>query len=411
MTSFGVVGPSYESDSDYETLQALSLVLMASRWILVGQYATVLWFARKRKNAILPLTLQMGTLIMSALILLGVSFSFNDTNGLNGQISWYIVLVFESLSILSISSYWSSFSFRHTCLSERVGLLTLIIIGEGIIGFSKTLSKIAGSFASTSMLAGQATSAVLITYFLFHLYFDHVNTDYFGTIRKHVWAILHYPLNLAFLLTLSGTNQLALWSVAQQQVTTVEVLFGKALSAGPGDRAAIVRTLNDTVNSLEADFSSSPPIPRIIETGLEELLAGTITNDDADSSATAVIIFLLQSYGYDLTSYSTAALGPFVTIIVSAYLYFLISAGAALLILAMLLWLGKKETSKLEWGCIGIRTVIGTGLCLIAVMVVSYDDKASDGSTWGNFVLSGWLLPTVVLCYGFGRSEFSFGRI
>ncbi len=306
MTGFGVVGPKYQNDNDYTTMQALSLVLMASRWVLVCQYATVLWFARKQKNAMSPLLLQLGTLIVSAVIFLGLSFSFNESYGFSSQIGWYIVLVFESLSILSISSYWSSFSFRLTCLSERVGLLTLIMIGEGIIGFSKTLSKIAGTFASASMVAGQAVSAVLITYFLFHLYFDHANTDILGTIRQHIWAILHYPLHIAFLLTLEGVNQLALFSVAGQQVTAIEDLFTAALTAGSSDRAAIVGTINDTVNALEADFASSPPIPGTIEAGLTDLLAGNITTDGADSLGAAVVLFLLQSYGYNITSYTKA---------------------------------------------------------------------------------------------------------
>ena len=397
MTCFGVVGPNYQNNSDYGTMQTLGLVLMASRWILIGQYATVLWFARKHKDAITPLILHLGTLIVSALVFLGLSFSFEKSRGFSGQTGWYIVLVFESLSLLSISSYWSSFSFRRTCLSERVGLLTLIVIGEGIIGFLKTLSKIAGSFASTSMVAGQAISAVLITYFLFHLYFDHVNTDSFGTIRQHIWAILHFPLNLAILLTLEGVNQLALWSVAQQQVTAAENLLDAALTAGSGHQAAIVGTINDTVNALETNFASSPPIPRIIETGLTDILAGNFTDDSAHSLGVAVVLFLLQSYGYHITSYTPDAIGPFTTIITSAFLYFFISAGAALLILATLLWLGKKKTSGAEWGCVGVRVAIGTGLCLITLMSVT-----DDGD---NFVLSGWLLPTVVLCYGFGRKR------
>ena len=404
MTGFGVVGPSYTDSGDFRTMRELSFVLMASRWILVAQYATVLCFARKRKDAILPLLLQLGTLVLSAVVFLGLCFSFNDTYGSDGQIGWYIVCVFEALSLLSISSYWGKFSFKHTCLSERVGLLTLIVIGEGCIGFSKTLSRISGTLSSTSMLSGQAVSAVLITYFLFHLYFDNVDTDRLGSIRQHIWAVLHFPLHIAFLLTLEGVNQLALFSVALQQVDATEGLLTDVQTASLVDKISIVNNINATVNTLDAnDFVSGPPIPNFIERGFANILAGNITADGAGNLSAAVSLFVLQSYGYRITSYSDESYVPIITLVVSAYLYFFIAAGAALLVLAVLLWLGRKKTSAAEWGCVGVRVAIGTGLCLSTLMLVTTNDQPGSVDAFDVFVASGWLLPTVVLCYGFGR--------
>ena len=406
MTGFGIAGPNYQDYGDLKTMRELTLVLMASRWILVSQYATVLCFARKRRDAILPLLLQLGTLVLSAIVFFGLYFSFNDTCGFNGQIGWYIVCVFEALSLLSISSYWRQFSFRHTCLSERVGLLTLIVIGEGCIGFSKTLSKISGTLSSTSMLSGQAVSAVLITYFLFHLYFDHVDIDRLGTIRQHIWALLHFPLHIAFLLTLEGVNQLALFSVAQQQVDASNSLLMDLLTASPAEKVAIVDSINATINQVEANFVSSPPTPAVIETGFTDVVAGNITASGAESLSSAVSLFLLQSYGYQITSYNDQGYDAFVTVIVTAYLYFFIASGAALLVLAVLLWLGRKKTSAAEWGCVGVRVAIGSGLCLITLMLVTTSDDPGTVDAFGVFVTSRWLLPTVVLCYGFGRYRF-----
>ena len=404
MTCFGIVGPNYKDSGAFRTMQELSFVLMASRWILASQYATVLCFARMQREAILPIILQLGTLVISAIVFLGLSFSFNEKCGFNGQIGWYIVSVFEALSLLSISSYWPQLSFKHTCLSERVGLLTLIVIGEGCIGFSKTLSKISGTLSSTSMLSGQAISAVLITYFLFHLYFDQVNTDRLGTIRQHIWAILHFPLHVAFLLTLAGVNQLALFSVAQQQVDATDGMLMDLRTASSEEKFAVVNKINTTINTLDAnDFASSPPIPAIIETGFRDILAGNITANDAANVSSVVSLFLLQSYGYHITSYNDAGYGPTVTVVVSAYLYFFVAAGAALLVLALLLWLGRKKTSATEWGCVGVRAAIGTGLCLSVLMLVTAYNDNGNGDAFDVFVGSGWLLPTVVLCYGFGR--------
>ena len=163
MTGFAVVGPNFRDSTDLSAMQSLSLVLMVSRIILLTQYTTVLWFARQRKDVIAPLVLKIMTLAVSAAVFLGLYFSFTPQNQLSGQIGWYVISVVEALSMLGISSYWTQLSFTYTCLSERVGLLTLIIIGEGIIGFTRTLGKIQGSFSSVSMVSGQAISAVLIT--------------------------------------------------------------------------------------------------------------------------------------------------------------------------------------------------------------------------------------------------------
>lgn len=44
--------------------------------------------------------------------------------------------------MIAISCVWRVVSFRHTHLVERTGLLTLIIMGEGIIGLGTSVSTI-----------------------------------------------------------------------------------------------------------------------------------------------------------------------------------------------------------------------------------------------------------------------------
>jgi low temperature requirement protein LtrA len=44
--------------------------------------------------------------------------------------------------MIAISCVWRVVSFRHTHLVERIGLLTLIIMGEGIIGLATSVSTI-----------------------------------------------------------------------------------------------------------------------------------------------------------------------------------------------------------------------------------------------------------------------------
>jgi low temperature requirement protein LtrA len=57
---------------------------------------------------------------------------------------WWIVMFSEVVTIVTVSCKWRVLSFKATHLVERMGLLTLIVIGEGAIGVSKTVSEIMG---------------------------------------------------------------------------------------------------------------------------------------------------------------------------------------------------------------------------------------------------------------------------
>jgi len=56
--------------------------------------------------------------------------------------SRYVVLFVEAIVVVIISSVWRVLSFKHTHLVERNGLLTLIIMGEGVLGLTKSVAKI-----------------------------------------------------------------------------------------------------------------------------------------------------------------------------------------------------------------------------------------------------------------------------
>lgn len=159
----------------------------------------------------------------------------------------------------------------------------------------------------------------------------------------------------------------------------------------------INQTLNDAMNS----FATAIPVPAIIDTTLTEIRSGgNLTLESATDLAGSVELFLFQSYGYHVDSYNQEGVDKLGNIISTSYLYFFISAGAALIILAILLWLGMKKKSPAEYGSIAVRCLVGTGLCLLATMYA-----ASDSEPWVAFVNSGWTLPTVVLCFFSGTPE------
>ena len=69
-------------------------------------------------------------------------FGFRNMNINTLSIVWWVVLPIEAIIVVTISSVWRMLSFKETHLNERLSLLTLIIIGEGIIGVTKTVGKL-----------------------------------------------------------------------------------------------------------------------------------------------------------------------------------------------------------------------------------------------------------------------------
>ena len=69
----------------------------------------------------------------------------------------------EALAIIAISCVRRVVSFKHTHLVERIGLLTLIIMGEGIIGLGTSVSTILQNSTTVSKSAiGTIIGGVLL---------------------------------------------------------------------------------------------------------------------------------------------------------------------------------------------------------------------------------------------------------
>jgi low temperature requirement protein LtrA len=78
-------------------------------------------------------------------------------------VGFYIVAIAETAVTTAISCYWRIISFKGTHLVQRMSLLTLIILGEGVIGSTKSIAKIVQNDETFSgAVVGQIISAVLI---------------------------------------------------------------------------------------------------------------------------------------------------------------------------------------------------------------------------------------------------------
>ncbi|KAL8866093.1 MAG: hypothetical protein Q9174_006496, partial [Haloplaca sp. 1 TL-2023] len=140
MVTFAIIGtrfdPSRPHDT-YVTMRQLSMVLIVSRLVLICQYGSVMWWVRKYKSITTPLAVHVVSFGVGALLCLGFFFAFTAGSSGQGYVVWYVIVAAEALVVFVASGQWPKVGFGETNLDERFGLLTLIILGEGIIVLTK----------------------------------------------------------------------------------------------------------------------------------------------------------------------------------------------------------------------------------------------------------------------------------
>lgn len=121
--------------SDYDVLHSTSLS--------IHQFYT--WRAKYSK-LYLPLGLMIATYAIATGVFAGMIPFYRPyikaPNAL--YMVWYGIMIAEAIVVIIISCCWRMLSFKKTHLMERMSLLTIIVIGEGAIGVTKTVSRIMG---------------------------------------------------------------------------------------------------------------------------------------------------------------------------------------------------------------------------------------------------------------------------
>ena len=165
MVSYAVVGTNFDPSNiaeHYVTFRQLSLILVISRIVLIIQYGSVLFWIKGHKKVITPILIQMATFAIGAIISLGLLFTFKSKTFGRPYIGWYAIAALEAIVVFLSSSQWRVVSFKRTNLNERCGLLTLIILGEGIIVLTKAMNSVVKGENFSSAIIAQIISAVLI---------------------------------------------------------------------------------------------------------------------------------------------------------------------------------------------------------------------------------------------------------
>ena len=143
--------------------------------------------AQGLKEAHVPLLVHVGTMFTTAMIFLGLAFSFSDTPSTVRVVDgWYVTMAVEATVILLVSGRTSFLNFRRTNIIERLGLLTLIILGEGIMSLGEQASTRSIPPTGISAAMSLVCSCVVFCwpYFIYFLYFDQTETK-----EENGWAL------------------------------------------------------------------------------------------------------------------------------------------------------------------------------------------------------------------------------
>ncbi|PTB73815.1 hypothetical protein M440DRAFT_1440744 [Trichoderma longibrachiatum ATCC 18648] len=196
-------------------------------------------------------------------ICLAVSFLSVEETSSVVAVSWYTGAITEIVVHLALSSI-KTLSLSDTHLSERMNLLTLIILGEGAIIIARNIQTVVkNTFLKNSdftapALIGVVTCAVALIYIVYQMYFDWMHSGRLTHTRQMLWVSWHLPFHIALVLLLEGANQFIAWSQALQSIKSAAQSIADITHELPSSPSTkeVVQALNETVTEF---LESYPP--------------------------------------------------------------------------------------------------------------------------------------------------------
>ncbi|EON64006.1 hypothetical protein W97_03236 [Coniosporium apollinis CBS 100218] len=428
MIGFALVGSAFApggKKQNNKNFKILCWLLFTSRALLAIQYIAVLVFSlQKTKKLVLPIVLNTASFVLAAGAFIAMTPAFAAATGDGWTIYyvWYIVLFAESAAVIGVSSIWRTLSFKKTHLVERMGLLTLIVIGEGAIGVTKTVGKLMGKGINFEGCA-LVLCIILILVFLWMLYFDNHPHGHYGTVREQLWACLHFPLHLAIVGVVEGSQQIALARYVFKNIDQFRADIYIACAEQRLEGKMLVDALTKAVDNFQLDKKvESQAQVAVIKKSITALGAqagicsgATVSTFDTRKDVIPgfgnvmrdLIGGLFQANGAKLpngTEPAELAINSFTTV----YIYFWCSVLVVIACFLSFIWLTRhhgRRTDIFDRFAIGGRT---TMLLLSTAFIVLF--RQQDFMYY--FIENGSLLPafvgmlfTIVCCDRLGRLQ------
>ncbi|KAG4435579.1 hypothetical protein IFR05_008925 [Cadophora sp. M221] len=406
------------------SFRIIDCILLISRAALICEYLIpLLYMLRKRQRRVrrlfLPLLLCCLTFLVSTIIYASILPTFSESGyGSYAYRAWYVILGFEVVSIIAISSIWRVVSFKNTHVVKRMGLLTIILLGEGVLNTARELSNTALHAGWTPGAFGQALVAVLVIYMIWDLYFSKTPNRHFGTLKQQIYTILHYPFHLALALVLEGQ---VLWTEIANVGNRAVRLFAPAgdILTSNEPAAVQVQKLNETFYSILNDIRYRNFFPvQEIEDAFNATYTAVLAHNDTsisntlDSVITLIYNGLLADEGIQISDKTTQEIAnsytqrgnrtigtltsdAYAQLFGVSFIYYLVCAGVVLIMLGVFRWLTLSRKDGFDRVAIGVRVLLGLLLCGLSFLVVQ-----KSGDLVDRYTESGWFLATFLLALG-----------
>lgn len=366
----------YDSIKDYRILQTMAIVLGASRWFLAMQHIVVaICVVPKHKKLLLPFILITLTYLVSGGAVFATYATFNSKAVSNGFIVWYVMIFVEAICVLTISSVWRMLSFKETHMKERLSLLTMIIIGEGVIGITKTAGKLWPTAYAPPVGSIIATlSIVVMLFLLWQTYFDnHPHADY-GTIKQQWWALAHFLLHLGYVGIVEGSNQMVTFYYSAYTIFRIDAQIEDICIAKSYNNEDFVETMNATLQGLKVE-SYSPRIYDKIQDEFMSLLDVPADElqmcSDVTSTTEHDIFFMMRDVTFAKFGIEPAKDDAFLHTFRTAFRYYWVSLALALFMLLVFLYIVRRQKHDVfEWARMTWRLI--TAMLCLGIMCVSF---------------------------------------
>ncbi|KAH8667613.1 hypothetical protein BGZ60DRAFT_470391 [Tricladium varicosporioides] len=294
----------------------------------------------------------------------------------------------------------------------------MIIIGEGVIGITKTSMYLwpKESMPDINNLVA-LISIIIMLLLMWQIYFDnHPHGDY-GTIKQQWWAMSHFFLHLGIVGTVEGSNRMAVFYYAAKTLTKVHNQIGALCASTPKPtKETFVASVNYTLQYLDLDKYD----PRSYDWS-EYYLNATLfpkkgdiyfcNTTNLDSAASSLDYYLetgiFKKFGIDRANRADAYYHTFRV----TYAYLWASFGVTMLMLLIFLYIVRnKKHDLLEYLRMGFRLIIA--LLSIGIVFLNFAEVPFSNFISSPFVVTcicGLMAATIIidrLCRYFGVWSF-----
>ncbi|KAL4923458.1 uncharacterized protein BDV17DRAFT_285405 [Aspergillus undulatus] len=412
--------------------QSLSLILGGSRLLLCVQYVVSILFIRKRMtSAVKGLYVIVGTLLVSSSVHFGMYFSFGEDSAPSYIWTvWFVMFWVEMWMVIAASCITSEIGFQDTHLNVRMGLLTLIIIGEGVISVTRLVNKTVRPGGWTKWSFVHILGVTTNVYFIWQEYFDLTPRHAMGTFAQQIWAQLHFPFHVVLILLLEGSQILALTLdiTLKLQYLTETILFA-CEEPRPESRVAI-RLLRQTIEDMEIEYSrgaireqmaihnilSDLPNHRLcpVNGTVSYRLTSNLYNDlvgNVTSALFASMRIVPPRSAHVSAMNSSQLLRFYVELLGFVYVYFFIVASLAMFLFAAFTLLARRHDKPLAMAIgVAVRITLGVFLACLTIFAkhfeLAYSFMKSPTILYAfTFVLLGVLLVDRLLDHYAGYQD------